>query len=181
MAKSVSPTINLFGNSNLFETPEVVEVPKEHLALLQPIDLSAYKLSPGAAAAGGEVDKLFSSMQSQLAAQTAQSQEYLNIQQKQIEANMEAVLRMQEERRKAEEEARKKAEEEAEKAKQELEKAIEEDPSALIRSDLDAVLNSEVYKNAGDKQKRDLLAEAAKQYETKLTAQGLDSKYVKKL
>lgn len=181
MAKSVSPTINLFGNSNLFETPEVVEVPKEHLALLQPIDLSAYKLSPGAEAAGGEVDKLFSSMQSQLAAQTAQSQDYLNTQQKQIEANMEAVLRMQEERRKAEEEARKKAEEEAEKAKKELEQAIEEDPSTLIRPDLDAVLNSEVYKNAGDKQKRDLLAEAANQYETKLTAQGLDSKYVKKL
>lgn len=188
MAKSVSPTINLFGNSNLFETPEVVEVPKEHLSLLQPLDLSAYKLSPGAAAAGGEVDKLFSSMQSQLAAQTAQSQEYLNTQQKQVAANMEAVLRMQEERRKAEEEARKKAEQEAEEArkraeetKKELEKAIEEDPSAIIRPDLDAVLNSEVYKNAGDKQKRDLLADAANQYETKLTAQGLDSKYVKKL
>lgn len=177
MAESVSPVINLFGNSNLLETPEVVEVPKEHLSLLQPLDLSAYKLSPGASAAGAEVDKLFSSMQSQFEAQTAQARAYAEAQQKQIEANMEAVLRMQEERRKAEEEARIKAEE----AKQELEKAIDEDPSAIIRPDLDAVLNSEVYKNAGDKQKRDLLAEAAKQYETKLTAQGLDSKYVKKL
>ena len=177
MAKSVSPVINLFGNSNLLETPEVVEVPKEHLSLLQPLDLSAYKLSPGASAAGAEVDKLCSSMQAQFEAQTAQAKAYAEAQQKQIEANMEAVLRMQEERRKAEEEARKKAEE----AKQELEKAIDEDPSAIIRPDLDAVLNSEVYKNAGDKQKRDLLAEAAKQYETKLTAQGLDSKYVKKL
>ena len=181
MAKSVSPAINLFGNSNLLETPEVVEVPKEHLALLQPLDLSAYKLSPGASAAGAEVDKLFSSMQSQFEAQTAQSQAYLEAQRKQVASDMEAVLRMQEERKKAEEEARKKAEEEAEKAKQELEKSIDEDPSAIIRTDLDAVLNSEVYKNAGDKQKRDLLAEAAKQYETTLTAQGLDSKYVKKL
>lgn len=177
MAKSISPVINLFGNSNLLETPEVVEVPKEHLSLLQPLDLSAYKLSPGASAAGAEVDKLFSSMQSQFEAQTAQARAYAEAQQKQIEANMEAVLRMQEERRKAEEEARKKAEE----AKKELEKSIDEDPLAIIRPDLDAVLNSEVYKNAGDKQKRDLLAEAAKQYETKLTAQGLDSKYVKKL
>lgn len=188
MAKSVSPVINLFGNSNLLETPEVVEVPKEHLSILQPLDLSAYKLSPGASAAGVGVDKLFSSMQSQFEAQTAQSQAYLDAQRKQIEANMEAVLRMQEERRKAEEEARKKAEKEAEEArkkaeeaKKELEKSIDEDPSAIIRPDLDAVLNSEVYKNAGDKQKRDLLAEAAKQYETKITAQGLDSKYVKKL
>ena len=188
MAKSVSPVINLFGNSNLLETPEVVEVPKEHLSLLQPLDLSAYKLSPGASAAGAEVDKLFSSMQSQFEAQTAQARAYAEAQQKQIEANMEAVLRMQEERRKAEEEARKKAEKEAEEArkkaeeaKKELEKSIDEDPLAIIRPDLDAVLNSEVYKNAGDKQKRDLLAEAAKQYETKLTAQGLDSKYVKKL
>ena len=65
MAKSVSPSFNLFGNSNLLETPDVVEVPKEHLSLLQPLDLSAYKLSPGASAAGAEVDKLFSSMQSQ--------------------------------------------------------------------------------------------------------------------
>lgn len=181
MVKSVSPVINLFGNSNLLETPEVVEVPKEQLALLQPLDLSAYKLSPGASAAGAEVDKLFSSMRSQFEAQTAQSHAYLDTQRKQIEANMEAVLRMQEERKKAEEEARKKAEKEAKEAKEELEKSIDEDPSAIIRSGLDAVLNSEVYKNAGDKQKRDLLAEAAKQYETKLTAQGLDSKYVKKL
>ena len=181
MAKSVSPVINLFGNSNLFETPEVVEVPKEHLSLLQPLDLSAYKLSPGAAAAGAGVDKLFSSLQSKFEAQTAQSQAYLDAQRKQIAANMEAVIRMQEERKKAEEEARKKAEKEAEEAKKELEKSIDEDPSAIIRPGLDAVINSEVYKNAGDKQKRDLLAEAAKQYETKLTAQGLDSKYVKKL
>ena len=111
----------------------------------------------------------------------AEAQARYEAMQRETQANREAVLRMQEERKRAEEEARKKAEEEAKKAKEDLEKAIDENPSAIIRSDLDAVLNSEVYKNAGDKQKRDLLAEAAKQYETKLTAQGLDSKYVKKL
>lgn len=107
----------------------------------------------------------------------AEAQARYEAMQRQTQANMEAVLRMQEERKKAEEEARKKAEE----AKKEQEKSIDEDPESFIRADLDAVLNSEVYKNAGDKQKRDLLAEAAKQYEADLTAQGLDSKYVKKL
>ena len=118
----------------------------------------------------------------------AEAQARYEAMQRQTQANMEAVLRMQEARRKAEEEARKKAEEakkeaekEAEKAMKELEKAIDEDPLAIIRADLDAVLNSEVYKNAGDKQKRDLLAEAAKQYEAALNTKGLDSKYVKKL
>ena len=107
----------------------------------------------------------------------AEAQARYEAMQRQTQANMEAVLRMQEERRKAEEEAKK----EAEKAMKELEKSIDEDPEPFIRADLDAVLNSEVYKNAGDKQKRDLLAEAAKQYEADLNTKGLDSKYVKKL
>ena len=111
----------------------------------------------------------------------AEANARLEAMKRETQANMEAVLRMQEERKKAEEEAKKEAEKEAEKAMEELEKSIDEDPEPFIRADLDAVLNSEVYKNAGDKQKRDLLAEAAKQYEAALTAQGLDSKYVKKL
>ena len=172
-----NPTINLFGGMNLFGNQQAVEVPKEQLALLPQNSVDLSNFSGKAVQVVDEVAKMNAEIQRIQAETNANAAKIREDMQRQTQANMEAVLRMQEERKKAEEEARKKAEE----AKKELEKAIDEDQEPFIRADLDAVLNSDVYKNAGDKQKRDLLAEATKQYETKLTAQGLDSKYVKKL
>lgn len=88
---------------------------------------------------------------------------------KQTEQNYDAVMKLRAERAKAEEQARKEAE-----------KAVNSDSTALIKNDLKAFIESSVYQEAGDVQRRDMLNDKMVEIEAKLRQQGLDDSTIAK-
>lgn len=178
---------NLFGSSGMGDlfNSQPVEPSKEILDMFKPVDTAA--MSEQAQKMAEQHARLIQEGISAGQQATAEANARLEAMKRETQANMEAVLRMQEERRKAEEEAKKEAERKAkeeEKARKEalkeLEDAVKDDPLTLVRQDMEALFNSDAYKEAGDVQRRDLINAMATDLEKALREKGLKQELITK-
>lgn len=178
---------NLFGSSGMGDlfNSQPVEPSKEILDMFKPVDTAV--MSEQAQKMAEQHARLIQEGISAGQQATAEANARLEAMKRETQANMEAVLRMQEERRKAEEEAKKEAERKAkeeEKARKEalkeLEDAVKDDPLTLVRQDMEALFNSDAYKEAGDVQRRDLINAMATDLEKALREKGLKQELITK-
>lgn len=178
---------NLFGSSGMGDlfNSQPVEPSKEILDMFKPVDTAV--MSEQAQKMAEQHARLIQEGISAGQQAAADANARLEAMKRETQANMEAVLRMQEERRKAEEEAKKEAErkaEEEEKARKEalkeLEDAVKDDPLTLVRQDMEALFNSDAYKEAGDVQRRDLINAMATDLEKALREKGLKQELITK-
>ena len=155
---------SLFGNTPLFSTtPTKLSSTAQSLFNLEPA--KPVELSPAAQSALKEMDAIQAQAEragEQAARVQAEHQKQREALTKQLEAQRDEMIRQAEERRKAEE-----------KAAKELKKELKSNPTMLVKADIDALLNSEAFKKAGDLRRQAMMAQKSAEIRQRLTAQGV--------
>lgn len=155
---------NIFGNNTIFSNTPVQRNPAvQDLFSAKP---QGAELSPAAQSALEDINAMeaqAAQVGQRVAQLEAQQQRQIQNLAKQANARAEELQRQAQELRKAQE-----------KAAKELEKTLKKDATTLVKEDIDALLNRDDYKNAGDLRRGHILAQEAEKLRNRLRQQGLD-------
>lgn len=167
---AVKNSLDLFGELNLFQTPQVT------------LSKEATSLFPNAETSSA-VTKSLAEMdaQAQVDAQNAQKvrkqqEAYQQLVAKEHEESTRKLAEAIKHRERQEEKAKKEAEKKAKEAK----KILDKKPTSFVSGDLSEFLNNEAFKKAGDLRQMHMASERATQIEQRLLAQGVDAESAKR-